>query len=121
MTKREKFELVANLVNGAAVEFDREEMLEWCGKEIAALDAKNEKAKERAAEKRAAGDELQARIYALMGEEPMTINDIVAALGDEDLTPARVVARMKNLVKAEEVAKTAVKVEGRKLVGYTRA
>ena len=120
MTKREKFELIGRVFEGMEIE-ERDEVLEFIEKEIAAIDAKNAKAKERAAEKRAEGDELQGRILALMGEEPMTINDIVAALGDEGLTPAKVVARMKNLVKNETVAKAAVKVEGRKLMAYTLA
>ena len=120
MTKRERFEVIGRVFEGLEIA-ERDEVLEMVAKEIAAIDNKNAKAKEKAAEKRAEGDELQARILGMMGEEPMTTNYIFASLGHEGLTPAKVVARMKNLVKNETVAKAAVKVEGRKLMAYTLA
>lgn len=126
MTKREKFERVMNFVAGTEVSFsdeERAEMLEWCDKEIAALNAKNEKAKQRAAEKRAAGDELRERVYAAIGDaaEPITVNGILEAMGDSTLTPAKVTARTRQLVAAGAVEKQMVKVDGRKLTAYTLA
>ena len=124
MTKREKFERVMNFVAGTEVSFsdeERVEMLEWCEKEIAALNAKNEKAKERAAEKRQEGDKLRETVKGVLGDEPMTINAIIEAIGDESLTPAKVTARTRQLVAAGEITKSIVKVEGRKLTAYTRA
>ena len=124
MTKREKFERVMNFVTGTEVSFsdeERNEMLEWCDKEIAALNAKNEKAKERAAEKRAAGDELRAKVLGVMNDEPITIDGILTALGDESLTPAKITARTRQLVAAGEITKTMVKVDGRKLTAYALA
>ena len=120
MTNREKFDVIAE-VFATVDRADRDEILEFVEKEKAALDRKNAKAKAKAAEKRAAGDELRARIEAVIGEEPITVNGIIEALGDSDLTPAKVTARTKQLFAAGLIVKEPIKVEGRKLMGYTRA
>lgn len=88
-------------------------IVEFCEKEIASLDAKAVKAKERAAEKRAAGDELQGVIASLLTAEPQTAEEILAQISDEsgELTKQKVVARMTNLVKFGQASKTDVKVE----------
>ena len=59
MTNREKFDVIAE-VFATVDRADRDEILEFVEKEKAALDRKNVKAKAKAAEKRAAGDELRA-------------------------------------------------------------
>lgn len=120
MTKREAYEVIGSVFSGIEHE-SKDEVLALCEKEIAALDHKNEMAKKRAAEKRAQGDALRATIESLLSDEPKTVNDIVAELGDETVTPAKVIARMTQLVKAEKAAKENIKVDGRKLVAYTVA
>lgn len=120
MTKREAYEVISSVF--ANIEHEsREEVLSLCEKEIAALNHKNEMAKKRAAAKRAQGDALREHIEGLLSEEPMTVNDIVAKIDDEAITPAKVVARVNQLVKAEKANKEIIKVEGRKLVAYTLA
>ena len=122
MTKREMYDVIESVFSTVAA--DKEgaaDILTMVAKERAALDRKNEKAKERAAEKRAAGDELRARIEAVIGEEPITVNGIIEALGDADLTPAKVTARTKQLFAAGLIVKEPIKVENRKLMAYTRA
>ena len=125
MTKREMYEVIANVFENGVADIEAEvatEVVAFTEKEIAALDRKNAKAKERAAERRAASDELTEAIFAILGETPMTVNDILAALDGENLTPAKIVARATKLVKAERVVKVEVKtVDGRKLVGYAVA
>lgn len=123
MTNREKFDVIGQVfANVADVDADvRDEILEFVEKQVSALDAKNAKAKQRAAEKRAEGDELRGILAGMLTDEPKTVNDILAEVGDENLTPAKVVSRMTQLVKAGQAAKETVKVEGRKLVGYTLA
>ena len=125
MTKREMYEVIANVFENGVAGIEAEvatEVVAFTEKEIAALDRKNAKAKERAAERRAASDELTEAIFAVLGETPMTVNDILAALDGENLTPAKIVARATKLVKAERVVKVEVKtVDGRKLVGYAVA
>ena len=122
MTKRE-FYAFANDVFATVETEGKDEALAFITKEIAALDAKNEKAKERAAAKRAEGDVMKATIANVLGDEPMTIAEIMEAVSTEypDITPAKVVARMKSLVADEVAAKETVKVDGRKLVAYTKA
>lgn len=118
MTNREKFEKIS-AVFATLDDADRDEIMEFCEKEIAAITRRNEKAKERATSKRAEGDALRERIYETLGEEPKAIADIVAELADDTITPSKVVARANALVKEGRVTKTTIKVDGRKLVAYS--
>ena len=120
MTKREVFEVVCDVFNGIDHEFKADVLAEM-EKEIAALDRRNETAKRRAAEKRAEGDALRGTLEGLLTDEPKTVNDILGELGDETVTPAKVVSRMAQLVKAEKAEKVTVKEDGRKLVAYIAA
>lgn len=117
MTKREIYDVIGTVFESMEHEH-RDEVLEMIAKEKAALDRKNEKAKERAAEKRVAGDELRGRIEAVIGDEPITVNEIIDALNEEGLTPAKVTARTRQLINAGIVGKETVKVDGRKLIAY---
>ena len=124
MTKKEKFDVIANVFATAIEGIDdevRAEILSFCDTEVAALDRRNAKAKETAAKKHAEGDALKDTIEGMLGEEPITVNDILDRLGDETLTPAKIVARMTQLVKVGKANKTNVKIDGRKLVGYVLA
>lgn len=100
----------------------RTDLVEFCNHQIELLDAKKEKAKIKADEKKKAGDELQARILDLLTDEPQSKDDLCAAIGDPEITPAKVVARMNNLVKfgfaTRDVAKTE---DGKKVTVYTVA
>lgn len=92
---------------------------DYIAKTIDQLNAKNEKAKERAAEKKADGDELRAKIEALLTDEFQTGDEITAALNDPEITKAKVTARLTQLVKAEKAFKTTIKVDNRKIVAYS--
>lgn len=86
---------------------------------IAQLDKKNEKAREKSAERKAEGDALRATIEGILTEdEYKTIANIVAEIDDEKVTPARVTARLSQLCKANKVHKTKVKVGDRTVNGY---
>ena len=78
MTKREKFEVIGK-VFGELENANKDEILEFVNKEIAALDAKSAKASKKAAEKRVAGNELGLKIRDVVfaANEPMTIADII--------------------------------------------
>ena len=124
MTKREMYDVIESVFSTVAADKEgAEDILAMVAKERAALDRKNEKAKERAAEKRAAGDELRERVYAVIEEagEPITVNGILEAMYDSSLTPAKVTARTRQLVAAGVVSKGQVKVDGHKLMAYTLA
>ena len=102
---------------------DNEVIVDFCDKEIAALGAKAEKAKVRAAAKKAAGDELRAVVASVLTKEPMIAKDIFLACreGNEDLTEGKVVARLTQLVKAGEAVKSEVTVDGKKKMAYALA
>ena len=119
MTRFETFEAIKAFAMGNVLTEEQvTEVVEFCAKEQAAIERKNEKARERSAAKRAAGDALRERIEAVLGADPKTINEIMETLGDEDLTPSKIVSRLNQLVKAERVVKEHVSVDGRKLMAY---
>ena len=83
-------------------------------KEIESIDKKAEKAKERAAKKAEESDSLREEIYAVLeaSEAEFTpIVDIVAAIGKEEVTPAKVTARLTKLVEAGRVIKQEISIE----------
>ena len=101
---------------------DNEVIVDFCDKEIAALGAKAEKAKVRAAAKKAAGDELRA-VVAVLTKEPMIVEDIFLACKkrNEDITKGKVIPRLTQLVKAGEAVKSEVTVDGKKKMAYALA
>ena len=92
---------------------DKAHIVEFCDKYLASAEAKKIKAAERAAAKRAAGDELQAVIVSLLTTEPQTAEQILAQIEDEsgELTKQKIVARMRNLIESNQASKCDVKVE----------
>jgi hypothetical protein len=85
---------------------------------IEQIDKKNEKAKERNAQKKAEGDALRATIAGLLTDTPQTIADIMAQIDDPEVTPAKVTARLTQLRKAGEAYSVDVKVDSRKVKAY---
>lgn len=96
-----------------------EDVNDYIAKTIDQINAKNEKAKARAVEKKAEGDGLRAKIAAVLTDEYQTGEKITAAIADPEVTKAKVSARLTQLCKLGEAHKTTVKTEdGRKLVAY---
>lgn len=101
---------------------DNAEFVEYAENELAKIAKKNAKSKERAAEKRAIGDELQADVLAVITDAPQTRDDILVALNDEsgELTVHKIQAKLNNLVEAGQVSKCKVKTEdGKTKTAYT--
>lgn len=98
-----------------------EDVIAYVDTTIAQLEAKNAKAKEKAAEKRANGDELRDKIQSLLTNEFQTITDIAAQIDDEEATTAKITARLTQLVNAEIAVKEQVKVEKGKKMAYKLA
>ena len=114
-TKREMFEAIKTGCTTGEWTVSDVEVAEFCDNEIALLDKKAIKAKERAAEKRAAGDELTDAVRAALTDEFTVIADIAAKVAEtygEDATVARVTYRLTQLVKNGEAENGDVKVEG---------
>lgn len=86
------------------------------------LEAKATKAKERAGEKKAAGDELRGKVKAVLTGEFQTRDQVFAKMEQtEDLTIAKVGARLTQLVASGEVVKEQVKSGDHKVMGYKLA
>jgi len=120
MTKREKFVAIMN------DELDHDAIVEFCEAEIAALDKKAEKARERAAVKRAETDELKAVVADLLTDEPQTRDAITAMIDGEDVTVGKVGSRLTSLVHDGFAAKEKMQVEGadgktKSVMGYKLA
>lgn len=118
VTKRDYYEMLKNIVVEANVE-GATELVEFIDKQIELIDSKAEKAKARNAEKKANGDELREVVQSVLTEEFQTIDAIVAQIEGEEITKAKVTARLTALVNNGIAEKTDVKDdEGRKLKAY---
>ena len=115
MTKNEMYSLIAELCA------DNADVVAFCENEQTKLAAKAEKAKARAAEKRAAGDELYNVILDCVGSEPVTAEAVLDMLEGDDLTVAKVRARLSQGVKNEKLVKETVKIDGKNKVHYKKA
>ena len=127
ITKREMFEIIKDIVAGEDVEVDAQVVADFCDKEIAALDTKAAKARERAAAKKAEGDALKELVAGALTDELQTIADITVDVVEQDAeaTAGKVGYRLRAL-EAEGVAvKEKVKIKGetgtREVVAYRLA
>lgn len=124
LTKKDMFTAIKAVMETGSTDVDPAVLAEFCDKEIAALEAKAAKAKERAAKKAAEGDPLKDAILATLTDEFVPIADIVAAVSenDEDVTVGKVTYRLTSLVKDGKAQKQEITVETngkkRKVQGY---
>lgn len=121
-TKVEKFEMIREiLVGDGSTEMTQQEsmLVDFIDSQIEQIQAKAEKSKERAAAKKAEGDELRKKVQSLLTTEYQSIDDIFAQIDDEDVTRSKITARLTQLVKAEIVEKDSRKSEeGKKQMVY---
>ena len=127
ITKREMFEAIAEAMETGECKINPTDVIAFCNKEIEALDKKAAKAKERAATKRAEGDELTDAVRAVLStDEFEPIADIAARIEGEDVTVAKVQYRLKVLVDNGEAVKEQITVPGvdggkaRKIMAYKK-
>ena len=121
VTKKENYEMLMEIVENSNSEM-KAELVDFITKQINSIDAKAVKAKEKAAEKRAEGDELRAAVKAVLTEELQTAETILGQIEGEELTKAKIVARLNQLVKNGEASKEEVKTEeGKKVMAYKLA
>lgn len=124
ITKREIYEVIANAMAAGAVPLEAQEIIDFCYKEIAALDRKAEKARENAAKKREEGDALMELVRDALTDEYSIIADIAARIESDDIevTIAKVQYRLNQLVQMGEAEKSDVSVgetgSKRTLKGY---
>ena len=130
MTKRNVYEALINYATTGVMSYDGNEvtaeaLAAFAENEIALLDKKAAKAKERAATKKAEGDELTEAVRAAMSTETFEpIAEIAARIEGEDVTVAKVTYRLTQLVKNGEAEKQELTIPGaegqkaRKVQGY---
>ena len=107
----------------AAVEdqAQQDELVEFIDKQIETLEKRKVAAAERAEKKKAESDAMTDAILAQIGNELITVDEIVVALDSEEVTRNKVTARLGKLVKAGTIVKEAVKVDGNKRMAYRLA
>ena len=112
ITKREMFEAIKETFETGSCKFDAATVMAFCDKEIASLDAKAAKAKERAAAKKAEADVLMDQVRDALTGEFQTIADIAAAVAEvnADATVSKTTYRLTKLVEANVAEKTQVSV-----------
>jgi hypothetical protein len=120
-TKKEFYAIIKGIVENSDSE-QKDEVLAFIDKQVELLDAKAAKAQEKAAEKKAEGDELRGVVLSVVTDELQSADDITAQIDGEGITKAKIVARLAQLVKAETVVKDTIKTsDGRKVVAYKLA
>ena len=125
MTKRMYFEAIIRAAQTGVFDVDTNDVVAFAEKEIGLLEKRNEKARERAAEKRAEVDELTTAVAEVLTEDYQTIADIAAQIEGEEVTAGKLAARLKKLIEAgqAERAQVAVQRDGKtiRLMGYKKA
>ena len=113
VSKRDYLTAIIGAMHTGEIKYDPNDVIAFCEHEIELLDKKTAKAKERAAAKRAEGDELTEQIYnVLYDDEFMTIPEIIKALGDESVSAQRASYRLRSLVESHRAEKTEVSIPG---------
>ena len=121
VTKKDWYAQIRAVVEASDNE-QKEGILGFIDHEVELLEAKAAKAAERAASKKADGDELRNAVKAVLTDELQTIDAITAQIEGEDITKAKVTARLTQLVKAGVATKDIVKTEdSRKVTAYKLA
>lgn len=110
ITKREMYEAIKETFETGSCKYDAAVVTAFCDKEIAALDAKAAKAKERAAAKKAEADVLMGQVEDALTGDYQVIADIAAAVTavNPDATVSKVTYRLGKLVEAGVAEKTQV-------------
>lgn len=115
ITKRERYESIMALCEtvGAVEGFDMDGIVAFCQKEVDALAARAQKAKDRAAEKRAEGDELQAAVLEALTDELATRQEITDRVDPSyEASVAKIGYRLTSLVKAGKAIKEEITIAG---------
>lgn len=109
ITKKEYYTMLKDIVRGdsnSEMTNSQYELIKFIDKQIEAIETKAEKAKEKAAEKKANGDELREVVQSVLTDEYQTIDTILSKIEGEDITKAKITARLTSLVKAGLATKT---------------
>ena len=119
VTKKDMYAELMTLAREAG----RVDLEEFLGVQIEQLDRKARKAKELREKKKTEGDALKDAVAAVLTERLQTATEITEQLagGFEEVTKAKVVARLTKLVKEGVAGKLQVKVDGKRIMAYALA
>lgn len=119
VTKKDIYAEIVTLAREAG----REDIVEFATLEIGRLEAKAEKAKERRAAKAAEADVLKDAVAGVLNDELQTSEEITEQVMNaaEEVTKAKVIARLTKLVKEGFAGKVQVKVDGKRVMAYALA
>lgn len=126
ITKKDIYEAIAKAMETGESPIEPQEIIDFCLKEIAALDRKAEKARENAAKKRKEGDVLTDLVKEALTDEYSIIADIAARIESDEIeiTAAKVQYRLNQLIQMGEAEKADVSVgetgSKRTLKGYRK-
>ena len=120
-TKAMYFAELRGMVENWVDREDKDDLIAFIDKQVETLEKRKASAAERAERKKAESDAMTDAILAQIGDELITVDEIVLALDSEDVTRNKVTARLGKLVKAGLVTKEMVKVEGNKRMAYRLA
>lgn len=115
LTKKDYYALIKEVLEASDVEA-KSELLAFVEKQVEMIENKAEKAKARAAEKKIAGDELREAVKSVLTSEFQTADAITSQVDGEEVTRAKVISRLGQLVKNGEAEKTDVKTEDNRTV-----
>ena len=122
-TRKDYFEALKAMVEGVDMvgAYPAEDVIAFINKSIEQIDNKAAKAKEKAGEKKAQGDALRETVLSVLTEDFQTADAITAQIEDAEVTRAKVIARLTQLVGVGLAQKDDVSVDGRKVKGYALA
>lgn len=116
--KKDWFALIKTIVENSDHP-EKNKIFAFIDHEVELLDAKAEKAAKRAASKKSEGDELRTMVKSVLTDELQSIDQITSQIEGDDITKAKITARLTQLVKFGIATKDNVKTEdGRKLAAY---
>lgn len=122
-TRIEYYEILKNIVRGnkeSELTVTQAELIDFLDRQITSLKNKAVKAKEKAEQKKNEGDILKFAIKDILTEENQTLDEILNQLEIENISKAKVAARLGQLIKAGEASKVEVKTEdGKRVMAYS--
>lgn len=124
ITARDNYLALINILDTMETSDTTNALADFCRHQIEMLDKKAAKSRENAAAKKNAVDPILEAVAATITDAPQSIDDIVAALDNEDYTVAKVRSRLTTLVNAGTVVKSTIVVPGaegqksRKVMAY---
>jgi len=111
ITKRYIYEQLIALSETNEMELSMADLKTFAEKEIAQLDKKAVKAKERAVEKKAEGDALRDAVEATLTDTLQTVADVSAQIEGEEVTVGKIRTRLSELVRLGIAEKETVSVD----------